>query len=319
MSQLARNALLSKSVAAVGANTWTSPVHPIRSSRCGQSVGTERKLPRIDQTTFSWSRFSRSCDESNHPVRRMSLWRTTARTASGSRSPGQPVISAYLNPWKVPIGSSVCAPPSEDEAVRRGGSAQRPRAQLAVLDDLRVTDDDLGAGGSCHGESETADEVLPEVDPVRACRHPVDADRGDLFDPSHGLEGARLGDHVRLDDGCWSAWRGVASQIDRLAGVDAGVDDLPVAGGGPRLVRADDLAVSVGVDQVQFQRRRRLLAVDPRALRPEAVLLGEPAPRESDLDAVRSSAGEEGEDVDRVVQHAGVVARPARDPARCRR
>ena len=36
----------------------------------------------------------------------------------------------------------------EDEAVRRGGSAQRPGAQLAVLDDLRMANDDLGAGGA---------------------------------------------------------------------------------------------------------------------------------------------------------------------------
>ena len=35
-----------------------SPVQPSRSSRCGQSVGTETKLSRWDQRTFSWSRVS---------------------------------------------------------------------------------------------------------------------------------------------------------------------------------------------------------------------------------------------------------------------
>ena len=30
---------------AVREKTWASPVHPSRSSRCGQSVGTSRKLP----------------------------------------------------------------------------------------------------------------------------------------------------------------------------------------------------------------------------------------------------------------------------------
>ena len=58
-SQLAQNACESNSVLAVGANACASPVQPSRSSRCGQSVGTETKLSRCDQTTFSWSRFSR--------------------------------------------------------------------------------------------------------------------------------------------------------------------------------------------------------------------------------------------------------------------
>ena len=57
---------------AVGENTWMSPVQPSRSSRCGQSVGTSRKLPRIPQTTFSWNRLSSSCEDSNQPVRRRS-------------------------------------------------------------------------------------------------------------------------------------------------------------------------------------------------------------------------------------------------------
>jgi hypothetical protein len=38
--------------AAVGANTCASPIQPMRSSRCGQSVGTLRKLPRWPQTMF---------------------------------------------------------------------------------------------------------------------------------------------------------------------------------------------------------------------------------------------------------------------------
>src|SRR2546425_781328 len=67
-----------------------SPVQPRRSSRCGQSVGTSRKLPRMLQTTFSWSRLIRGSEHSNHPVRSRSEWQTTARISSSCRVLGQP-------------------------------------------------------------------------------------------------------------------------------------------------------------------------------------------------------------------------------------
>ena len=49
----------------MAANAWASPVQPRRSSRCGQSVGTETKLSRCDQSTFEWNWSSASCDERN--------------------------------------------------------------------------------------------------------------------------------------------------------------------------------------------------------------------------------------------------------------
>ena len=49
----------------VGANACASPVQPSRSSRCGQSVGTDTKLSRCDQTTFSCSRSSRGSEHAN--------------------------------------------------------------------------------------------------------------------------------------------------------------------------------------------------------------------------------------------------------------
>ena len=54
---------------AVGAKTWRSPVQPSRSSRCGQSVGTSTKLPRVLHTTLSWNLLSSALEQSNHPVR----------------------------------------------------------------------------------------------------------------------------------------------------------------------------------------------------------------------------------------------------------
>ena len=55
---------------AVGANAWASPVQPRRSSRWGQSVGTETKLSRCDQTTFSWSRSRRRVRARERPAPR---------------------------------------------------------------------------------------------------------------------------------------------------------------------------------------------------------------------------------------------------------
>ena len=78
---------------AVGAKTWMSPVHPSRSSRCGQSVGTSRKLPRMPHTTFSCSWLRSASEEVNQPVRRSSLPRTT-RAMSSALSSSIPVTSA---------------------------------------------------------------------------------------------------------------------------------------------------------------------------------------------------------------------------------
>ncbi len=71
-----------------------SPVQPSRSSRCGQSVGTARKLPRWDQIELLISWFTPAWELSNQPVRSIAEWTTTASTSSAVRSPGQPVISA---------------------------------------------------------------------------------------------------------------------------------------------------------------------------------------------------------------------------------
>ena len=48
--QLAQNLYTSALNIDAGANTCASAVHPIRSSRCGQSVGISKKLPLNPQT-----------------------------------------------------------------------------------------------------------------------------------------------------------------------------------------------------------------------------------------------------------------------------
>ena len=97
VSQLARKARLSALAHAVGAKTMMSPVQPSRSSRCGQSVGTARKLPRWDQLTLRNSWLTRSSEHSNRPVGARSEL-TTATSASSTETSGDASISAYRKP-----------------------------------------------------------------------------------------------------------------------------------------------------------------------------------------------------------------------------
>ena len=80
---------------AVGAKTCRSPVQPSRSSRCGQSVGTSTKLPRMPQTTFSCSRSRRGSEQVKVPVRpQVGVDDDRLEVARRVSSPGQPVTSA---------------------------------------------------------------------------------------------------------------------------------------------------------------------------------------------------------------------------------
>ena len=59
---------MSKLNTAVGANTAISPVQPMRSSRCGQSVGMSMKFDFALRTMFSCRRLSISFEQRNEPV-----------------------------------------------------------------------------------------------------------------------------------------------------------------------------------------------------------------------------------------------------------
>ena len=191
-SQSARKPATSNRNVALGANTWRSPVQPRRSSRCGQSVGTSTKLPRIPQTTFSCSRSSSSFEHVNVPVRSKSEWITTAVKSRGSTSAsGQPSTSTYRKPWNVKVGSHVSGPsPRQGVPIRRLRVPQRPRAELAVFQHLGVTERDDRAGRAFHREPDPADEVLAEVEhgaPRRRDDHLAD---GQLLCPPHWWSGA---------------------------------------------------------------------------------------------------------------------------------
>jgi len=64
----------------------------------------------MPQRTFSCSRSTSGSEQLNVPVRRRSVCTTTASSASGVSSPGQPLTSAYRKPWKVNRGSQVRGP-----------------------------------------------------------------------------------------------------------------------------------------------------------------------------------------------------------------
>jgi hypothetical protein len=53
--------------------------------------------------------------------------------------------------------------PGQQEGVGGPRRPQRPHAELAVLEHLRVPDDDLVAGLTAHAQPDPADDVLPEV------------------------------------------------------------------------------------------------------------------------------------------------------------
>src|SRR5690606_16843178 len=71
-----------------------------------------------------------------------------------------------------------------DVPVRRRRVAERFHAELAILEDLGVSQDDLGAGRSGEVNSQAADEVLPEIEDGAARRRLPDVDGRALLDAS---------------------------------------------------------------------------------------------------------------------------------------
>ncbi len=73
---------------AVRTKVWASPVQPSLSSRCGQSVGTLRKLPRCPQTMFSCSLLTIGLEHSKDPEGGVAECTTQPVTAPSGGSPG---------------------------------------------------------------------------------------------------------------------------------------------------------------------------------------------------------------------------------------
>ena len=85
-----KNEATSKLKAAVRAKAWASPVQPMRSLRCGQSVGTSRKLPFWPQTDVALELVEERVGalEVAAGGSCMSEWTTQPFTLSSVSSPG---------------------------------------------------------------------------------------------------------------------------------------------------------------------------------------------------------------------------------------
>ena len=187
-SQSARNPATSNKYDAVGANTCRSPVQPSRSSRCGQSVGTSTKLPRIPHTTFSCSRLTSSCrarERAGALEVRMDHDRSEVRRVGIDRRPpvDLDVPESVERERRLPrLG--VAAP--QDVPVGGTSVAQRADTELTALEDLGVTKRQHGAGLPLHREPHPAHQVLTEVQhgPPRRCDDHVL--HGQFSRPPHG-------------------------------------------------------------------------------------------------------------------------------------
>ena len=125
-------------------NMLRSSVHPSRSSRYGQSVGTLRKFPRMLQTAFSCKRFTSSCEQVKWPVRRKSVWITSATIRVRSQSPDivfwRPPLYFYVSesmecePWYPIFERTTVA----DECICGFGFSQRTRIKFVALQHFRV-------------------------------------------------------------------------------------------------------------------------------------------------------------------------------------
>ncbi len=90
---LAKNGAQPMLKVAVPTKICASPVQPARSSRCGQSVGMLRKLPRWPQRMLLCSCSRRGSEQLNDQIHGQSELSTTARTSSGLGAAASPLTS----------------------------------------------------------------------------------------------------------------------------------------------------------------------------------------------------------------------------------
>ena len=170
-----------------------SPVQPSRSSRCGQSVGTSTKLPRMPQTTFSCSRSTSGSEQANVPVGAGRCGSTTASRSSVvelARPAGDlGVAEAVEGEPRLPASRSVAV---EHDDVGRRGLAQRrvPSSPSSSTSACRsVISVPAGPPGS--RDPQPADQVLPEVDERLAGRRRRDLQRRQTLSPADRGAGGR--------------------------------------------------------------------------------------------------------------------------------
>ena len=152
---------------AVGGKTWASASQPRRSSRCGQSVGTEMKLPRWPQLMLRQSWLTSASEHSNQPVRGVSV--CTTRPVS---------VGQLVEPVHLDVAEAVEGEARLEDLVGRRPRARRcrlARAAQVVQVQRAVRLEHLGVAqltrvprSPSDGQPDPADHVLSEVDDVHA-------------------------------------------------------------------------------------------------------------------------------------------------------
>jgi hypothetical protein len=208
----------------------------------------------------------------------------------------------------------------ERVAVRRGGGAQRTRAEFAVLEDLRVAQRDDGTGGPGDADPQPSHEILTEIEHRPARRGRDDLGDAQLLRAAHEGRHAGAGDRHRVDDRGGRPCLAEADDRGRARGREARVVLLArvqPAGrdrgcrGGPGSVGRDAGLAAVRVFDDEQRRDARLLGVLDVRIAAEPVVLCGPGTGRANRDGVRALR-QERRDIGRLVHRPHLVRRPAR-------
>ncbi len=174
----------------MGAKAWASPVQPRRSSRCGQSVGSDTKLSRCDHATLEWSCSRRGSERGEARARGVGA-RDGDRGRRHDLGAGHlGVLEAVEREDRLERGLAVVG-----EHVGVGGlrGAERRGVDRPVgLKHLGVADLHAVARRSADHEAEPAGDVLADVD-ERVALAGLDR-RRPLADRAHAAGDAGLDD-----------------------------------------------------------------------------------------------------------------------------
>ena len=172
--------------------TWMSPVHPSRSSRCGQSVGRRGSCRACPRRRSRAAGSTGACEESNQPVR-VHVGVDDDGGDVGRVEFAGPALDLGV---PEPVERELRLPrldPVARQGVAVGGLRvpQRAHAELAVLEHFGVAQHDRVALAAGDADAQAAHEVLPEVEHRAAARGGDDLGDGDLLGGPHGRCGPR--------------------------------------------------------------------------------------------------------------------------------
>ena len=248
---------------AVGAKTCASPVQPMRSSRCGQSVGTSRKLPIWPQNALL-----------NQPVHlRVGSFDfaddgQVGVNDAGGKPVGIRVHSFHLHKPETVEGEvrpHVRGPARRNEGEFLFGGAQVVAIEVVVLQQLAELQIDLRALGQIAVELDPAGHNLAEIDHVFAGGRMQQPGGLSPLADAHGRRetgGQRAGRRFRrlcVYEAFQRAGDKLQPRVVDFAVVNAAFDN----GGGvaqPRAVRAENQLAAVGKFAADFSQQLHAIA-----------------------------------------------------------